>query len=77
MTRNEALMKLKEKVYTRDQIDEDFEFVSNKLGITVDELWSYFKAPKNTYKDYKSQENLYSLGAKVMRYFKLEKGGKR
>jgi len=77
MTRNEALLKLKKKVYTKEQIDEDFEFVSNKLGITVEELWSYFNAPKKTYKDYKSQENLYSLGAKVMRYFKLEKGGKR
>jgi len=77
MTRDEALLKLKEKVYTKEQIDEDFEFVSNKLGITVDELWAYFNAPKKTYKDYKSQENLYSFGAKVMRYFKLEKGGKR
>ena len=77
MTRDEALLKLNEKVYTKEQIDEDFEYISNKLGITVDELWSYFYAPKKTYKDYKSQENLYSLGAKVMRYFKLEKGGKR
>jgi N-acetyl sugar amidotransferase len=77
MTRDEALIKLQEKVYTKEQIDEDFDYISNKLGITVDELWSYFYAPKKTYKDYKSQENLYSLGAKVMRYFKLEKGGKR
>lgn len=77
MTRDEALLKLNEKVYTKEQIDEDFEYISNKLGITVDELWSYFYAPKKTYKDYKSQENFYSLGAKVMRYFKLEKGGKR
>jgi N-acetyl sugar amidotransferase len=77
MTRDEALLKLNEKVYTKEQIDEDFEYISNKLGITVDELWSYFYAPKKSYKDYKSQENLYSLGAKVMRYFKLEKGGKR
>lgn len=77
MTRDEALLKLNEKVYTKEQIDEDFEYISNKLGITVDELWSYFYAPKKTYKDYKSQENLYSLGAKVMRYFKLENGGKR
>jgi len=77
MTRDEALLKLNEKVYTKEQIDEDFEFISNKLGITVDELWSYFNAPKKAYKDYKSQENLYSFGAKVMRYLKLEKGGKR
>ena len=77
MTRDEALLKLKGKVYTKEQIDEDFEFVSNKLGITVDELWSYFNAHKRTYKDYRSQETIYSLGAKFMRYFKLEKGGKR
>jgi len=77
MTRDEALLKLNEKVYTKEQIDEDFEYISNKLGITVDELWSYFYAPKKTYKDYKSQEILYSLGAKVMKYYKLEKGGKR
>ena len=77
ITRDEALLKLNEKVYTKEQIDEDFEYISNKLGISVDELWSYFYAPKKTYKDYKSQENLYSLGAKVMRYVKLEKGGKR
>lgn len=77
MSRDEAILKLQEKVYTKEQIDEDFEFISNKLGITVDELGSYFHAPKKTYKDYKSQENIYSLGAKVMRYFKLEKGGKR
>ena len=72
-----SLLKLNEKVYTKEQIDEDFEYISNKLGITVDELWSYFYAPKKTYKDYKSQENISSLGATVMRYFKLEKGGKR
>ncbi len=77
MTRDEALLKLNEKVYTKEQIDEDFEYISNKLGITVDEFWSYFYAPKKTYKDYKSQKSLYFFGAKVMRYFKLEKGGKR
>ena len=77
MTRDEALLKLNEKVYSKEQINEDFDYISNKLGITVDELWSYFHAPKKTYKDYKSQENLYSLGAKVLGYLKLEKGGKR
>lgn len=77
MTRDEALLKLNEIVYTKDQINEDFEYISNKLGITADELWSYFHAPKKTFKDYKSQENLYSLGAKVMGCLRLEKGGKR
>jgi N-acetyl sugar amidotransferase len=77
MSRDEALDKLKSESYTQEQINEDFEFVSNKLGITVEELWSYFHAPKKTHKDYKSQESIYNFGALVMKYLKIEKGGKR
>ena len=33
-------------------------------------------APNKTYKDYKSQENIYNIGAKVMRLVGLERGGK-
>jgi len=32
---------------------------------------------KKTHKDYKSQENIFLLGARVMRALGLEKGGKR
>ena len=77
MTREEALEKLKSPAYTDDQVKEDFEFISNKLGITPEELWSYFNAPKKTFEDYKSQKNIYNLGASVMRMLGLEKGGKR
>jgi N-acetyl sugar amidotransferase len=77
MTRDEAIEKLKEAVYTKDQINDDFEFISNKLGITTDELWSYFYAPKKTFKDYKSQEDIYSFGASVLSFLGIEKGGKR
>jgi N-acetyl sugar amidotransferase len=77
MTREEALEKLKTPVYTEDQVKEDFEFVANKLGITTEELRSYFNAPKRTFKDYKSQENIYNLGASILRLLGLEKGGKR
>lgn len=77
MTRDEALEKLKMSVYTEEMIKEDFAFVSNKLGISTDELWSYFHAPKRTYKDYKSQESIYNIGASAMRLLRIEKGGKR
>jgi N-acetyl sugar amidotransferase len=77
MSREEAMAKLKEAVYTKDEINDDFEFISNKLGITTDELWSYFNAPKKTFKDYKSQEDIYSLGASVLSFLGIEKGGKR
>ena len=77
MTREEALEKLKKETYTDEQIKEDFEYVSNKLGITTEELWSYFHAPKKTFKEYKSQESIYNIGASILKFFGIEKGGKR
>lgn len=77
MTREEALERLKQPAYNPDTIKEEFEYVATKLGITVEELQSYFNSPNKTYKDYKSQENIYNLGAKVLRMMGLEKGGKR
>ncbi len=77
MTRDEALDKLKTPIYSKAEIKEDFEFISNKLGISVDELWTYFYTPKKTHKDYKSQDSIYNIGASVMKFMGLEKGGKR
>lgn len=77
MTRAEALEKLKSTAYDPETIHQDFEYVATKLGISVDELQSYMDAPNKTYKDYKSQENVYNVGAKIMRVLGLEKGGKR
>jgi N-acetyl sugar amidotransferase len=77
MTREDALKELEKPAYNPETIDQDFEFIANKLGISKDELKSYLEMPKKTFKDYKSQENIYNMGAKVMRFLGLEKGGKR
>ena len=77
MTRSEALEKLKTPPYDPETIRQDFEFVANKLDIPVEELRRYMDAPNKTYRDYKSQEDLYLLGAKVLRLFGKELGGKR
>ena len=77
MTRDEALEKLKELPYDKENIKHEIEFVANKLDISVDELMSYIKLPKKSYKDYKNQMWIYDIGAKVMRMIGLEKGGKR
>ena len=77
MTRDESLEKLKNQSYTEEQVKEDFEYVSNKLGITIEELWSYFHAPKKTFKNYKSQDNIYNFGASLLKTLGIEKGGKR
>ncbi|MAJ98175.1 MAG: N-acetyl sugar amidotransferase [Flavobacteriales bacterium TMED288] len=77
MTRNEALKKLESPAYDPEKINQDFEYVATKLGISVEELQSYMDAPNKTYKDYKSQETIYNIGAKVLRFLGAEKGGKR
>ena len=77
MTRQDALVKLKQPAYNPKTIHQDFEYIARKLEISVEELQSYMDAPNKTYRDYKSQQNIYNIGAKVMRLFGLEKGGKR
>ena len=77
MTREEALEELKKKSYDENTIHQDIEYIATKLGISVEELNRYLKMEKKTHKDYKSQENIFKLGAKVMRALGLEKGGKR
>ena len=77
MTREDALEKLKYPAYDTDTIMQDFDYIATKLGISKEELQSYMDAPNKTYNDYKSQQNIYNLGAKLMRLFGLEKGGKR
>lgn len=77
MTRDEAMQKLATPPYNPENIAQEFEYVATKLGISVDELQGYMDMPKKTFKDYKSQEAIYSVGSKVLKLLGLELGGKR
>jgi N-acetyl sugar amidotransferase len=77
MTREQALEKLKHSPWDEATVSQEFEYVATKLGISVEELQSYLDAPNKTYKDYKSQESIYAVGARFMKLFGLELGGKR
>jgi N-acetyl sugar amidotransferase len=43
MSRDEALERLKQPAYNPDTINQEFEYVASKLGISVEELQTYFK----------------------------------
>lgn len=77
MTRAEALEKLSKPPYDEKTIAQDFEYVATKLGISVSELQGYMDAPNKTYKDYKSQQNIFLMGAKVLKFLGIEKAVKR
>lgn len=77
MTQEEALEKLKELPYTEEYVKNEFEYVANKLDISIEELQTYMDMPKKTYKDYKSQESIYLFGVKIMQMLGMGRGGKR
>jgi len=77
MTRTEALERLKSPPLDPSSIAQEFEFVASKLGIGTDELRGYLEAPNKTYRDYRSQDGIYAVGARAMRLLGMELGGKR
>jgi N-acetyl sugar amidotransferase len=77
MTRDTALKALEQPPLDESSARREFEYVANKLKISVGELEGYFALPKKSFRDYKSQAALYSVGARAMRIVGLELGGKR
>jgi N-acetyl sugar amidotransferase len=77
MTREQALEALTRPAYDESTIGQEFEYVANKLAISVDELQSYFDAPNKSYRDYKSQLNTFRFGAKALTLLGVERVSKR
>ena len=77
MKRSDAIEKLKYPAYSPDLIDEEFQYIANKLEISNDELRKYFNLPKKFHWDYKNQESMFNIGAKILQFIGLEKSIKR
>jgi len=77
MTREEALNIVSKPAYNPDTINDEFNYIATKLGITSEELLKYFNMPKKYYWDYKNQQNIFKIGAKVLHLLGVEKVKKR
>lgn len=77
MSRDEALRQLEVPSYDPATIDEEFEYIATKLGISVEELRSYHTMPKKWFRDYKNQHWMFDLGARAMKQLGLERAIKR
>ena len=77
MTREEALEKLKKPAYNPETIEAEFNYIATKLGISPQELRHYFTIPKKFYWDYKNNESIFKLGAKVLKALGVERSIKR
>jgi N-acetyl sugar amidotransferase len=77
MSREEALEKLEKPAYDPATIEDEFKYISTKLQIPNEELKGYFTMPKKFYWHYKNQENIFKIGAKVLKFLGIEKSIKR
>jgi N-acetyl sugar amidotransferase len=77
MSREVALEKLEKPAYDRTTIEVEFNYIATKLNITSEELRSYFSMPKKFYWDYRNQQNVFKIGAKILKALGVEKSIKR
>jgi RNA recognition motif-containing protein len=54
MTREEALKEIEKPLYDPKELEEDIEFLSKKIGLSVEEFKEIMKMPNKTFRDYPS-----------------------
>jgi N-acetyl sugar amidotransferase len=77
MKREDALADLEKPPYDPSTIAQDFEYIATKLEIPVAELQGYMDAPNKSFRDYRNQEHLFSLGATVLHGLGIERRAKK
>lgn len=73
MTREQALERIAKPELSDEFMKNEFKYVANKLGLSVDELQQIFEQPNKSYRDYKNKLWLIQLGAKLINMLGIER----
>ena len=73
MTRVEALDRLETSELSEDFLNQEFEFIANKLSISVSCLQNLFECEHKTFADYRNKRAFIRFGARVMGKLGLER----
>ena len=73
MERGSALARLARSEMDDHFMEKEFEYVANKLDLSVSDLQGFFDAPSKTFRNYKNKRSLIRLGATLMRILGVEK----
>lgn len=65
MTREEALERISKPELDEKTMTQEFEYVATKLGWTVEEFKKIFEGENKTFRDYKNNMFLITLGARI------------
>lgn len=77
MKRDEAIERMKTPAYDTKTIQDEFNYIAMKLGITPGQLREYFTMEKFFYWDYNNHESVFILGAKILKAIGAETSIKR
>lgn len=72
MKQDEALKRIYSSEMDENFLKQEFEYISNKLDLSKDELTELFALPKRYYYHYKNKRWIINLGANILRFLKLE-----
>ena len=73
MTREQALTRISHPEMDEHFLQQEFEYVANKLDLTIKELQEIFYGQNKTYRDYRNKRWLIGFGTNVLCWFGLEK----
>lgn len=73
MTRENALERIARPEMDQQFLASEFEYVANKLDLSVEELQAIFEGENKTFRDYKNKHFLIGMGARVMNMLGLER----
>jgi hypothetical protein len=73
MTRDIALERISKPELDEHILNQEFEYVANKLDLSVNELKIIFDGKNKSYRDYNNKKYLINVGTHAMKYLGLEK----
>lgn len=73
MTRTDALVRISKPELSEEKLNQEFDYVAQRLGITSIQLQEIFAGQNKTFRDYKNKRWLVGIGANVLRLLGLEK----
>ena len=77
MTRDDALERLRQPAFNPKTINDEFEYIADKLNITSQELYSYHQMPLKSFRDYKNRYWMFFLGSRVLNFLGIERAIKK
>jgi len=73
MSRESALLRLKEPELSQEETKLEFDYVAKKLNLTSQELWIIFNGKNSDYRSYKNKHWIIKAGASILTFVGIEK----